>query len=62
MASVPVSTKIILVKTLIFPFLCYCDLIITIDKTVKLTEELQHAQNYCVCYIFDLYHDEHITL
>jgi hypothetical protein len=57
---IPFSVKIMLVKTLIFPFFFYCDLV-TIDRTVQLTERLQRAQNYCVRFIFDLQRDEHIT-
>jgi hypothetical protein len=56
----PLSTKIMLVKTLIFPIFSYCDLV-TIDMTVQLTEKLQRAQNYCVRFIFNLQRDEHIS-
>ena len=57
---IPFSTKVMLVKTLIFPIFNYCD-IVTLDMTVQLLQRMQRAHNYCVRFIFNLRRDDHVT-
>ncbi|RZF36485.1 hypothetical protein LSTR_LSTR015287 [Laodelphax striatellus] len=56
----PFPTKVMLVKTLIFPIFNYCD-IVTPDMTVQLLQRMQCAHNYCVRFIFNLRRDDHVT-
>jgi len=56
----PFDVRVMLVKSLVFPHFDYCDIVIN-DMTVKLSEKLQRAQNYCLRYIFNIRRDEHIT-
>lgn len=51
--------KIIVVKTLFFFHLNYCDVVIY-DMTSKLSIRLQRAQSYCLCFILNLCRDEHV--
>lgn len=57
---VPLSVRVMLVKTLLFPYFNYCDVVIH-DMTVGLAERLQRAQNYCIRFIFELNRDDHVT-
>ena len=49
----PVSVRKLLVKTLIFPILDYCDIVFT-NLTIELSHKLQVIQNSCVRFIFDI--------
>ncbi|XP_022202739.2 uncharacterized protein LOC111059394 [Nilaparvata lugens] len=57
---IPLHVKVMLVKSLIFPYFSYGDIVIN-DMTVALSERLQRAQNYCIRFIFNLRRDDHIT-
>jgi len=56
----PLDVRIMLVKTLIFPHFNYCDTV-TNDMTIKLSDRLQRAQNYCVRFMFNLRRHDHVT-
>jgi hypothetical protein len=56
----PLNMRLMLVKTLIFPYFSYGDVVYN-DLTVELAEKLQRAQNYCLRFIFNLRRDEHIS-
>ena len=49
-----------LVSSLILPHFDYCDVVYK-DLTVTLKNKLQHAQNACVRYIFNLRYYDHVT-
>lgn len=54
----PLNIKVMLVKTLIFPHFNYCDVVN--EMTGELSDRLQHAQNYCIDFIFNLKRQHHI--
>ena len=56
----PQKTRKLLVETLIYPHLDYCDSVYN-DLNVKLANKLQIMQNTCVRYIFDLRKYDRIT-
>lgn len=56
----PFSVKVMLVKTLVLPHFNYCDVVIN-DMTVKLSDKLQRAQNFCIRFIFNLRRDDHVS-
>lgn len=56
----PLNVRVMLVKTLVLSHFNYCDVVIS-DMTVKLSDRLQRAQNYCIQYIFGLRRNDHVT-
>lgn len=56
----PFHIKLLLVKSLVFPYFSYCNTVVN-DMTVVLSNKLQRSQNYCIRFILDLRRDEHIT-
>lgn len=60
-SCLPFNVKVLLVKSLVLPHFDYCDTVIS-DMTVKLSDKLQRAQNYCIKFIFNLRYQDHVTL
>lgn len=56
----PFKIRLLLVKSLIFPYFSYCDTVVS-DMSVVLANKLQRAQNYCIRFIYNLKRDSRIT-
>lgn len=57
---IPFRVKVMLVKSLIFPYFNYGDIVVN-DMSVVLSERLQRAHNYSIRFIFNLRRDDHIS-
>lgn len=58
--DLPLNMKLKQVKTLVFPYFNYCD-VVKSDLTVELSDSLQSAQNYCIWFIFGLRRITHVS-
>lgn len=58
--SIPTSTRLLLVKSLILPFFDYCCIVYD-DITDELNSKLERSLNACIRFIYNLRKMEHIT-
>ena len=56
----PRNIKLLLVQSLIFPHLMYCNSVLN-DMQVTLNDKLQRCQNYCLRFVYSLQRHDHIT-